>query len=218
MIPLRALVLLTVLSALAFQSAASQVQDLTHDSEEESPFNTVHLTGSLGFSTTGFDPVATDDLGLGERGYGFLLDFGVQLARMFEVQLSTNLEWLSDSESFTQSTTGGTKESEVCSYGLTVGVGLFTPTLKSGPDAGPSVAVGVLAGRDFRRASRGIGTCTNCRSDELELGGGPYVGGALRLLVFSRSGFEVRYLKYSDSGDPRSGLGISLFVFGLGGV
>lgn len=159
-----------------------------------------------GFSSITFDEGLADDRGIGSRGYGVRLYSGALVRDVFEVGGGFGLEYHTDDESFQQATTGGTRGSMVGALWLDVGVALLSPALRS--DDGTSVSVGVVGGRTFITTDRRIANCTDCRDDDLGLGGGPYVGGIVRVLSSTGKGLELRYVRYGGSGAARSGLQI----------
>jgi len=162
---------------------------------------------NIAFVSTSINPDTAYYEGMGERGYGLDLNFGVA-AKLFVAGIGGQGEWVKDRDQFSVDTTGGTFSSQCNIYGFTVFVGLRSPALNMGDTS--ALRVGANAGRLFMNGKRststpGYTTCIDCPSESLEIDGGVYIEPYIAIESGSKR-FYIAYRKFGESSDAQSAL------------
>ena len=125
------------------------------------------LFGDLGLLTGSVDSAVARREGIGTRGWGGNLGFGVRVSDIGRVGVEASAQYISDKNAFTQLTTGGTFRSTTTLYDISPYAGLRAPlgNVRAGANVGYSLIFG----------TRTIQDCINCFSEGLNVDGGLYV-------------------------------------------
>jgi hypothetical protein len=134
----------------------------------------------LGGAHATMDSLWAIDRGMGARGGGFQLGLGARLLHVIVVDGEFGALFPDDKRPFSQSTVcigdcssnaGGSQTSSILLYTWTAAVGLQTPRVgfwKVGVSPGVRLGAATYVGR------RGIGNCSDCAVQDLDLRAGPY--------------------------------------------
>lgn len=130
--------------------------------------------GWLSGNTADFRHGTTANRGIGSRGWGFEMGGGVSYAWLLG-GIDFGINAFKDDSSFTQSTTGGSRESSTSALFGSVFTGLVAPHIPLTPSGSARLRVGALLGYSGWSGNRGIGQCVNCSSESLEMHAGQFV-------------------------------------------
>lgn len=151
--------------------------------------------------TSSIDTEAAERVGVGRRAWGVQFSGGATLYHVLGVNAEVGMVSARDADSFTQPTNMGDKRSSVSGVLASLAVGLQTPPLRLGSGSPSGISAGVYVGNSWVKASRGIGDCLNCLSEDLEIQVGSFWEPVVQVDVGERSGINVRYRVYSGDSD-----------------
>ena len=129
---------------------------------------------------------------IGARSFGMQFDGGVSFARFLYAGIDFGPQFVSDKASFTQSTTGGDKNSTAMLIYYSAMAGVRTPAARIIPGLA-ATSLGVYGGASKTTGERGIDNCSNCTTQDITVEGGSFVqptlvfgDGSTRLRVSDR--------------------------------
>lgn len=130
---------------------------------------------SIDLLTSQFTGRQGQSLGYGSRGWGFDLGGGASYRDMLLMGADFGLALFKDDSSFSEGTTGGTKESGTDAYFGSLFVGLRSRSLMQGSAGNRGLWVGALYGYSGWNGSRSIANCVGCSDEDLNMRGGSFV-------------------------------------------
>lgn len=111
---------------------------------------------------------------VGGRSWGMQFDGGLMVKRHLYLGIDLGPQMLADRASFTQNTTGGELESTASLVYFSALAGPRTRPYNLVPGMS-AIAVGLYGGVSTTVAKRSIDNCVDCRTDEMDIPGGPFV-------------------------------------------
>lgn len=164
-------------------------------------------TGAIGLSYLSFDSEALEEEGLGDAGWSVDLKGSYQFARSLLFEFGLGFVQFDDNEEFVQGvlvtdvfgTDAETRNSDASAISV---FGEFNYQIPS------SSAVRLRFGAGYSgiaNAERDIKNCSNCRSDDLSVEGGPYLTATALFSPADRIGFGVSVRQYV-AGDVSNGV------------
>jgi len=153
------------------------------------------LYGDFALLTGSVDSAVARREGIGTRGWGASLAVGMRVQNIGVLGLEGSAQYISDEDSFTQLTTGGTFSSTTTLYDIAPYAGLRAPL--GGVSAGANLGYSLVFG------TRTIEDCINCFSEGLNVDGGPYIEPVVSFGKPDGMQFGVSFRKYL-SGDMKN--------------
>jgi len=173
------------------------------------PSRPVTLFLEAGLVTTALDAGVARRQGMGERGFGLAVGFGLESRAGFAFSAVVSAMGFRDDSAFSQSTTGGTKTSgvSIIEYGARVGTRGVSARL--GGARAWRLRAGLGAGYVAYQGGRSISNCVNCSSEDLRVAGGVFVEPAVGVSWQGgqrESVVTVAVRRYSGGAEARSGV------------
>lgn len=156
--------------------------------------------------TSALDAQTADGEGVGTRGWGMQVNFGLTALQVLTARVDLGLVALRDERRFTQETNLGDQTSGVAGGMATVAAGLRTPPVSFGPETPVRVAAGAGVGHSWIDANRTIANCIDCDGENVSVDGGNFWEAGLQFDQGGRSGIAVRYRAYLGEADIRDGI------------
>lgn len=155
--------------------------------------------------TSGIDPAAAENAGIGNRAYGFQVNGSLLAYRVLSLNVEGGIIGMSDENRFTQETTGGERTSGVAAGMGTISAGLATPPLSVGASNPLRLSAGINGGQSWVDINRTITNCADCHGEDVNVRAGRFWEPVLRVGI-RRGELSARYRTYVGSSDFQNAL------------
>lgn len=188
--------------------AAALLVGATAASAQARPLET---WGGMDLFTSAVNPIAADSAGVGHRAYGLQLTASAVTYGILSLSAEGGMVIMSDEAAFTENTTRGEMTSGVTALIGTISAGLRTPSLALEGPSPATLSAGVNAGHTFLSVARSISNCSDCHSEDLNIGAGSFWE-PMVTLGLPRYSLYARYRTYMGGSDFRDALTIGFMV------
>jgi hypothetical protein len=132
------------------------------------------FVGSIDVITSQYEH-GSSAAGVGSRGWGLGLNAAATAGGILMGGVDVGFAGVGDDSSFTNSTTGGTKESSTSTYFASAYAGLKTPIFALNAARTRRAVLGATVGYSSWSGGRSIANCVNCDEEDVQIRGGTYV-------------------------------------------
>jgi hypothetical protein len=141
---------------------------------QSAPARTWGFVGSLDGLTSQYEHGGGAS-GVGSRGWGLAFNVAATAGGILMGGADIGFAGVGDDSSFTNSTTGGTRESSTSTFFASAYAGLKTPIFALNAARTRRAVLGATVGYSSWSGKRSISSCVNCDEEDVRIRGGTYV-------------------------------------------